>query len=223
MELGAPAAKSRLAPKGKPFAAVHSPEVGTVVASTRNPLHCVLLKHFCKEPSVQGLALRVVSALSVHRHRVHQVQVLLKRSVHEGDSVLFELVVGQLLRMVFKPFDLAASDAVVSDLTQALVVSCPEEPDPAHWCACSIVSLDGKLEIEAVLDWLAKVQETIASISVQRAEAESLKHVLLRVRSFVVMVARYEAPGNIERVNPCEEVGKVFVEEIWTLKVVHLA
>ena len=57
----------------------------------------------------------------------------------------------------------------------------------------------------------------------QRAETEALKHVLLRVRSFVVMVAGNEAPGNIERVDPCEEVRKVFVEEIWTLKVVHLA
>ena len=105
--------------------------------------------------------------LTVHRLCVNHIKMLLKRRVHESDSVLFELIIRQCFRLLFKPLNLTSSNTIIANLSNTILEASTQEPNPGYFSRISIVCFDWDFEVKAVLDLLAQEDEIVGDVSVQ--------------------------------------------------------
>lgn len=71
-----------------------------MITTGRDPLHVSFLLEFCKEPSIEPLAARHVTLLTMNRVVTHQVHVLLKCMMHESKTVLLASVASASISLV---------------------------------------------------------------------------------------------------------------------------
>lgn len=126
-----------------------------------------LLQNFREESCVHGLALGIVTALTVHWHAIYHVEVLLKRSVHKCNTIFTEFVVERdMLRRTLVPFNLITANAVSADLTDALPSASSEEPNSTDFLI-EILCLNWHVEVKPVRDFIAEVLELVIDLGVE--------------------------------------------------------
>jgi len=108
---------------------VVTPEVRTVICTSRYPTYGTLFLHRCKKTSVNSLASRYISFATIDRVTIYKVHVFLQGMMHKSNSLASILIiVTNLLRLILKPLNLISSNTVVATLAKTIVTAGTEKP-----------------------------------------------------------------------------------------------